>query len=958
VRGALILTCIVLVAWVRSLPLSLGVLDDEAEQNVRQQIRHRAEAKVSPDQPESAREAEIDRRVEEWIGGNTAEFRRQCTAEAARLKSPLRYEGEDGREHVYLGDFDSYVWLREARNYLRSGTTCDAIVNDDCRDTLTHAPVGRSNRYKRSLHVVAIVELHRLITRFSAGYPLAATAFLVPVIVGALGVLPSYAIGQRLAGDLGGISAAILIGLNPSFLQRSLGSDNDVWNIALPLCMVWAVSAALAAAQLRRQIVYAMAAAGFAALHAATWAGWVFTYAVVLFGLLANVLVGAFRSVIQRRHLRAWAVADVRRAAVVALVLYVTAALFTAIAGAGESALTLPFTLVDRFSGSAATGEASRAAPAVFWPNTFSTVGELAPPNLTVIAAHMGGQLLFFVSWLGLLILLLPRGRWHWWHFAVLIGGNYLYRYLLTAPDLSRITLIVLLALPMISATLLHLFVDDEAGDVGRGAEWIAVTWFLAALFLSYGGLRFVMLLAPPFGIAFAVAVGRLYDGLRTFTAGVMPSHAGVARIAMFPLVAAILILPVQQGYGTARAYLPPMNDAWWDTLTKLRAESPADAIVNTWWDYGYWTEYAAERRVSADGGSLSTHIPHWLATALLASTERESVGLLRMLNCGSDATPEPEGREGAYGKLLANGVDGIAAHSMIMELARLDRAQARQYLAQHDLSESAQADVLRSTHCAPPPSYLILTNRLTLAGGWRYLGSWDFRKAYVANRTRFLPEAVAVPDVMSRFGYAESDARSLYAQAAALDSEGAVRQFIGPGGGYVNTRWAPCQRDSAAEFVCPIGLPVDRRGTVLEEFIYHPDDPTKSRLRLADDPGGQGVLHQHDHEETPGVIVLANGERMNEMSFASPTYPDLAVLIDVSNARVLVGPPDLIRSTFTQLMYLDGRYAEFFEKVDERIGYGGEQVTRWKITWDGPRAGAGSPASHQDDPANANSAG
>src|SRR3989442_16013678 len=98
------------------------------------------------------------------------------------------------------------------------------------------------------------------------------------------------------------------------------------------------------------------------------------------------------------------------------------------------------------------------------------------------------------------------------------------------------------------------------------------------------------------------------------------------------------------------------MNDAWWTTLESIRDDTPPDAIVNTWWDYGYWVKYVADRRVSADGGSLRTHIPHWVGRALLAADEGESVGLLRMLDCGSDATPEPEGRRGAFGALVASG--------------------------------------------------------------------------------------------------------------------------------------------------------------------------------------------------------------------------------------------------------------------------------------------------------------
>ena len=103
------------------------------------------------------------------------------------------------------------------------------------------------------------------------------------------------------------------------------------------------------------------------------------------------------------------------------------------------------------------------------------------------------------------------------------------------------------------------------------------------------------------------------------------------------------------------------------------RERSPSDAIVVTWWDYGYWTEYVADRRVLADGGSLRSHVPYWMGKSLLAPTDQQSVGLLRMLECGSDTTPESGGNRyrGAFGKLRAQGLDDVAPDDAVMALAR-----------------------------------------------------------------------------------------------------------------------------------------------------------------------------------------------------------------------------------------------------------------------------------------------
>src|ERR1700694_5624791 len=102
--------------------------------------------------------------------------------------------------------------------------------------------------------------MQRVLTWVDPGLPLPASSCLVQAVVGALGVLPAFCLGRRLAGNLAGVAAAMLIGTNPVFLERSLGSDNDVWNIVLPLSMFAAAAAALAAAGWRRTM-YALAAA-------------------------------------------------------------------------------------------------------------------------------------------------------------------------------------------------------------------------------------------------------------------------------------------------------------------------------------------------------------------------------------------------------------------------------------------------------------------------------------------------------------------------------------------------------------------------------------------------------------------------------------------------------------------------------------------------------------------------
>jgi oligosaccharyl transferase STT3 subunit len=789
----------------------------------------------------------------------------------------LRYRGEDGRERVYLGDFDSYLWLRHARNYLRTGTTCDAVVAGECRDTYALAPVGMRMHYARSLHIAAIAWLHRLIRTFQPAYPLPASAFWVPVLVGAVGTAPAFLLGERLAGPLGGFAAALLVGTNAFFLQRSIGSDNDVWNVVFPLFVVASAAASTAAVRPGRQAAYAFVAAGFVGLHAATWSGWTFTYVVVTIVLAANALVRLLRLAFvgpKRRSAQ-------RRALVGGLlplvVFYLAGALCAALAGSPEG-FAAPLRAVTRmlFNGPGTVPRAGNA-PATAWPDMFSTVAELVPPDLQIISGRLGQPVYFLAGWLGLLVLWLPRNRWRFWHFGIMVGGSLLYYYLFNGPQLGRSVLLALLFLPAVIGVFLAATAGLPPADVGTAL--LLATWFIAALYLSYGGLRFILLLVAPAGIACGVAIGRLHLWLTWLATRITGGKRAPWAVVLFVLVAAAVFPAVKHGIAAARTYLPQMNDAWWDTLTHIRDGSPPEAIVNTWWDYGHWTKYVAERRVSADGASLGTHVPHWLARALLATNERETVGLLRMLDCGSDATPEPEGRLGAYGRLVARGFDGASAHDVVLALASLDRPAAGTLLAKRGLAPADVEDVLASTHCSPPPAYLVLSTGLIQKRSIRYLADWDFERPRVNTPVLQLPASPRLA-------------------------------------------WRSCTpTPDASEWECPPaeGASPGAPGV----FRFRPDAPEQSRFLTS---GGT------DRESAPAVVVLAEAASLRELSPTTATDRQLAVLVDVLEGRVLVGLPELLRSTLVDLLYLDGRYAKHFEKFDERVGYRGERVVTWRI--------------------------
>lgn len=859
---AALLLAAALVTWIRLLPLSLPLLPELAAAAARRQVAADLPA-AAPRSPAG----EQARAIDDWIAAHPDEYARLLGAETARLGDAYHYRDARGRRWVYLGDLDSYAWLRAARTLLERGTPCDAVRDGRCRDALTLAPVGLAVPYQRSLHVAAIATVQRVATAFDPDWPLPASAYLVPVLAGLLGVLPAFAIGRRLGGVLGGFFAAVVSGVHPQLLLRSLGSDNDAWNVVLPLYMAWALIAAMQARTWRVRLGGAILAGAVAGLHAATWTGWSFAFVVLLIGLAAAAALHAARWSLRRRAWP-WAAPRARQIALVALAFAATAALAARLVGAEETAAQALRRLL---SAAWPAAPAPEAAPLL--PSAFAMVSELAVPNLGAIAAESYGHLLFFAGWLGMLLLLLPRRNWRSGHFAVLIGGTVLYRVLLTAAALPRVLLGALLALPLAGAALVDLREGDERDVETAGAGLLIVVWLLAALLFSFQAVRFVLLLAAPLGIATGVAAGRLYDWL----AGEAEGWVGAGplpRLAAAGAVLALVVLPLRVARATAASYLPALDSAWTGVLATVRETTPPEAVVSAWWDYGYWVKYLAERRVNADGGSLRTAVPYWLARAELAPSEAEALGLLRMLDCGSDARPYPEGAQGAMARLMRHGLDEAAAHRAIGAIAILDRDAADAHLAGLGLDPAARADVLAATHCDPPPAVLVLSSDQAAFGGWWRIGRW-------------------------RPGQAE-------------DRE--------PTGLFVRD-WVDCAA-TGGERRCPVDAP-DGRGGRIEAVVFPDDRPREARLAVRRD-GAVSIV-------APSRLLLAGGMAVDSIAGPDPTAP--AVLLD-GQQHALVGRPEAIASLYVRLMFLDGRGLDHFHKLDQRLGARRQRVAAWTVEW------------------------
>lgn len=831
------------------------------------------------------------------------------------------FVAEDGERYMYLDDPDSYTFLRAARNTMRSGSPCDRVVEGECRDILAPAPFGGRMIYGQTLHVRAIVALHRLLSALHPGWPLSESARYVSFVMAGIAALIAFGLGWRLGGAAGAVASSLLVSLQKVVLERSLGGDNDIWTVVFPLLAVTLLHEAARHEKRIARLALAVAAGGVCGLHAWAWRGWPFTGLV---SFIALALVAAWRGA-------AWLLRrqtgdpGLRREAVDAALCAVAFALATAIAVAAAGGNFSPGSIPLLGPARPAAVPAGVEAP---FPNLFGTVRELrgGAGALDRLIDVSFGRVAILIAVLGAVLVAFPE-RPRRRHLLLLAG---VAAFWLAAMGLSssahgvpvHAAIIVPVALLMIDRLR-----DPTESDPGPAL--LVSVWLSAAVYAALGAPRFGLLMAAPMGASFAVScrwVHRVLAGLP----GLVPRLAGrpgtiACRCATFALCAAFVLLgPVRSTQAVLRGKLPRINTQWRTLLERIRDTSPADAIVHTWWDYGYWVKYFAERRVTADGGTLAVHAHHWLARGLISPSEDETVGLLRMLDCAGDALPQPEGRRGAFALLEARlGRQGPRAYDLLVEIVRLDRDGAKRALIERGLVPADVDEVLARTHCKPPAAYLVLSSEQAVLLGWLQIARFDMHRAIAVD----LADRVAAPAATAKLGEIlaidhESAAR-LDAEAREVHADWEKRRrFVTGQRPLLTDNWLPCKPEARGGGTTLVCVPTTPTALVQRVEI---DTGGPSRVRLKLEGYGDG---------SPAVVMLPDGGTLRELGDPKARFKDVTVVLDPAHNRVAVGTTSIMKSVWARLLYLDGVGLSRFERLSEAAAWSGERVVAYRIRW------------------------
>lgn len=845
----LLLIPMFLSVFFRMYPAYLPITDDWAENAVYGSIKGMIKGQVDqqyPNLPSENKDVLINEQLQVFLKENKKDVDKQIKGTSDYFKSQL----QDDTGQTYLLAIDPWLWYGEARNYLKYGQFGNSVAKDspvypDGMEIYNsrNGRIGKPAEKKYVVNQYVQIILYKIIHIFNRDFSLISAAFLVPVLIITLSIIPAFFIGRRFAGDIGGMFAGVIVAINHSLLGRTPAgfADTDPYNIFFPLFIAWMFIESFHAKERKNMLIFGALGGLLVGLYSKAWSGWWYPFYFVLGAIAISI---AYNIIINYKKIKEgigkfFSIPPIKNSIIILILFLVVSSLSVALFTGAQD---LKRGVFEPFSFMRLKEVGVRSA----WPNVLTTVAEFNVAPLNQIVDSMGGKFLFIIALAGILLTLVKKDQY----------GKRDIMY----------------------------------------ASFLAI-WFLGTTYAYTKGVRFAILMVPAFALAFGIAIGIIFQYLTKWASKELHIDMWIVKSVSIILLVLLLISPLKAAHGTAKGEIPSMNDAWYKSLTAIRDDSK-DAIITSWWDFGHWFVTISERRVTFDGADQARRI-HWVGKSLLVNDEKESVAILRMLNCGQELAAN------TLEKYL-NGETNKAIH-IINDIIMQDKAKAEEILKEAGLSGEQVNNITSFTHCEDliPQYYITSQDMIGKAGVWGHFGSWDFDKATMYQKVVKKPHAEGIKILKEEFGLSENEAENTYNEIQSTKAD----QWVSPWPGYL-TGSSGCKVDENI-VRCENGLEVN-----LDDY--------------------SATLSTRDGKMSPSSIVYATEEGLIEKKFEGDTVPySIALIPDGESFKSMVTDPLLAKSVFTQLFFFDGHGSKHFKKLSDVRAFDNQRIIVWKVSWE-----------------------
>ncbi len=495
----------------------------------------------------------------------------------------------------YLTEMDSYYHLRMTRDIMNHGVPGGQYKDNKPWDALSYAPYGRSADDYKPLMAYITIASDKLLSNIRP-VTLEQVAYWQGAVLSVLVVIPVFILAYRLGGIITALVSSILASLNYGYFVHTIPGFYDTDTILSTVSCLFFLSAILLISTVESSGAE-KTKAEISGVERSAKVKKILSVLLYLFSLYLLII--------------SWNAYTLFIGIVVAsLVLYILVIRFRKnddlrsllVKAGGVIALIIILILIfdPGFFTTMFNQFRSVFAPEKgIFPDTYVSVSEMRKP--AVIAGGLTG--LFQMKVLsGNTIGVINA-----------VGG--------ALPCAAAVAMCIMLIHNIIKKE----FIFDHI---------LLVIWFFATLILAFRSWRFIMLFAVPVALLAGLFVGRL--------AKLMKEKKMMDYQIYVIMIVLLAVFPALYGvYRSSADSRPSVNRGIHEPLMNIRQNASEDAILASWWDYGYFYEEKANRRTIFDGGSQNGMRVYWIGKALSTSDEILSRNIIKMISGEGDTATE-----------------------------------------------------------------------------------------------------------------------------------------------------------------------------------------------------------------------------------------------------------------------------------------------------------------------------
>ncbi|MBI5390843.1 hypothetical protein HZB02_05085 [Candidatus Woesearchaeota archaeon] len=866
----LILIPLLLSMYVRVQPAWMPITDGWAKNNVEEFYKAKIREQVTqqfPNLPQENLNYQVDKQFQQFLTQN----KDRIAAETKQTSDQFKSFFIDPHGDRYLVGIDPYYYARSARNLIEKGTIGDIVVDGLPYDNHMIAPIPVKMKPELPMFVDAytVIVLHLVGWNIS----LLSAVYFLPVWLCAIAVIPAFFLGRKIGGNIGGLIAGIVVAIHPNFLVRTFAgfADNDPYNVILPLLAVWFFVEGVDAKKDWNGYVWMLLSGISIGIFSLAWSGWwfIFDFMIAAFVMyLAYIML--LHKTMEKLTQKLLLLGVFLGSSMVFIALCTFPVTHSVSRGLGfffGAFFGYPFHVLALKS----IGEVN------IWPNVLTTVAELNDVSLSNAFQNlsMGNLLFVVVAMTGVLITIIPKEpkKEDWYLLGITLF--FYWVVIANADALGKIWLLILMVLPLAYGIWVVL---REKREIDAIAAFVLMIWFVGGILGTTLGVRFIFLMVPALALGLGAAAGFLLKHLSATLAKGIGVERKWAAMVIIILLLLPFVSPVIEAVKTTRNTGGDMDDGWYNVLTAIKENSQPDAIITSWWDYGHWFKFTADRRVTFDGASQNLPQAHWVGKMLLTDDEEQAFGIQRMLDCG--------GYYAFRNILNQTGNDSLRSVKMLYDVFKRDREGARQYFLDQGLTPEAAEGVINLTHCTAPPESFFITSQdmVGKAGVWGHFGSWDFTKAEMHRLVKNEAREPGTKILKEKFNLTAEEATKLYDEIITSDPN----QWIAPWPGFASSL-AGCTKQGDL-LGCGNGLMVNLSS------------------------GQASVRTQTGAIQPRSLVIYDNNGSITERKYNGGAAVSGVVFQDGEQYRSILSDPLQTKSMFTRLFYDQGKGLKHFK--------------------------------------------